>query len=249
VTALVRSELLKVRTTRARFAYPLVILALAGLGAAGAVGSGADRDRSSADFQAELFEIAALVAPLLALLLGITIVTSEFRHGTITPTFLVAPVRERVLTAKALVATVAGAVFALFSFVVIAAVAIPWLTVIDEELRFADGEVVRYALQVVLAAAVWGLLGAAVGSAVHSQIAGLVGALVWLLIAENIVIALLALVDWERAGEYFPGKAIADLAARGGGELGVWTALAVSLGYVVAIGAFGVARTRRRDIT
>lgn len=245
----VRSELLKVWTTRARYAYLLVLAAFAGLGTAGAVGSGGDRDRGSAEFQTELLEIAALAAPLLALLLGITLVTSEFRHGTITPTFLATPLRERVLAAKSVVATGLGGLLALIAIVVTAAVAVPWLTAIGEELRVADGDVVRYALQVVVAAGVWGLLGAAVGSAVHSQVAGLVGALVWLLIAENIVIALLGLVDWEGAGNYFPGKAIADVATNGGGALGFWKALAVSLAYAVVIGSLGLTRTKRRDIT
>jgi ABC-2 type transport system permease protein len=249
VIALLSSELLKVRTTRARFAYPLAIALLAGLGTVGAVGSGADRDRGSVEFQTELLEIGALIAPLLALLLGITIVTSEFRHGTITPTFLAVPLRERVLAAKSLVAALLGGAFALFAFVVSAVIAAPWLVAIGEQIRFADGEVIRYALQIVVATAVWALLGTAVGAAVHSQIAGLVGALVWLLIAENIVVALLGLAGWERAGDYFPGKAIADVAANGGGALGFWPALAVSLAYVVLIGAVGLVRTRRRDIT
>jgi len=42
---------------------------------------------------------------LFAIIVGITIVTTEFRHGTVTPTFLAEPHRERVLFAKAIAAT------------------------------------------------------------------------------------------------------------------------------------------------
>lgn len=247
--AAMHSELSKVWTTRARYAYLLALVAFAGLGTAGAVGSGGGSDRGSADFQARVLEVAALAAPLLALLLGITIVTSEFRHGTITPTFLATPARERVLGAKSIVATALGALFAVIALLVTAAVGVPWLAALGEELKLTDGDVAGYALQIVAAAAIWGLLGAAVGAAVHGQIAGLVGTLVWFLIAENIVIALLGLLDWEGAGDYFPGKAIAAVATDGGGVLGFWKALVVSLAYAAAIGAFGIVRTRRRDIS
>jgi len=68
--------------------------ALGGLAAAAEIGSAEDARRSTLEFQVGLVE-AAGIAGLLGLILGITIVTTEFRHGTITPTFLAAPVRER----------------------------------------------------------------------------------------------------------------------------------------------------------
>ena len=45
MTALVASELLKLRTTRARFAYPVVLAAVAGLGTAATIGSAFDEQR------------------------------------------------------------------------------------------------------------------------------------------------------------------------------------------------------------
>ena len=100
VIALVRSELLKIRTTRGWYAYLVVIVLLAGIAVAAAIGSADDSRRSELDFQVEFIEAAGFAA-LLAIILGITAVTTEFRHGTITPTLLVEPVRERVLAAKA----------------------------------------------------------------------------------------------------------------------------------------------------
>ena len=67
----------------------------------------------------------------MAIILGITIITTEFRHGTVTPTFLAEPRRERVILSKAIAAVVVAIGFALLALVVVAAVAIPWLTIVD----------------------------------------------------------------------------------------------------------------------
>ena len=50
---------------------------------------------------------------LFAALVGVLIATTEYRHGTITLTFLTAPVREKVLAAKIGAALIASALFAL----------------------------------------------------------------------------------------------------------------------------------------
>jgi ABC-type transport system involved in multi-copper enzyme maturation permease subunit len=98
VIALVRSELLKIRTTRSWWAYLIAIALLSALGAAGTIGSAMSSERGTADFQLDLLETMA-VAVLISIILGITIITSEFRHGTVTPTFLAAPHREQVIGA------------------------------------------------------------------------------------------------------------------------------------------------------
>ena len=97
--ALARSEVLKIRTTRGWWAYLIVIVLLTGIAVAGDTGTAVDADRSQLEFQLGLVEAAGFAA-LLALILGITIVTTEFRHGTVTPTFLAAPRREQVLGSK-----------------------------------------------------------------------------------------------------------------------------------------------------
>ncbi len=128
MTALVQSELLKVRTTRAWWGYLIVIVLLTGIGVAGEIGSSESANRSTLSFQVGLIDTIG-VAVLFAIIVGITIVTTEFRHGTVTPTFLAEPRRERVLFAKGIATTVVAIGFALLSLVVLAAVAIPWLTI------------------------------------------------------------------------------------------------------------------------
>ena len=248
MTALVRSELLKIRTTRAWWAYLVVIVLLTGIGTAGSIGSAEIADRSTLSFQLDLVSTAGL-SVLMAIILGITIVTTEFRHGTVTPTFLAEPRRERVILSKAIAAVVVAIGFALLALVVVAVVAIPWLTIVDAEV-LRDTELLTRAGEQILSAVLWALIGVAIGTAVHSQVAALVGTLVWIFIVENLLVGLLGLVDADGVAEYLPFHAL-DAADGTGADnlLSYGGGLAVTLGWILLLGAFGTWRTIRRDIS
>ena len=248
MSALVRAELLKVRTTRGWWGYLIAIVLLVGLAVAGDVGSNADA-RSLREFQVGLVESAGFGA-VLSVILGITMVTTEFRHGTITPTFLAAPSRERVLGSKALGGSIVFLLFGVLALLVVAAVALPWLSIVDAEIHLFDGEVGTRAAQTLLSAVLWGLMGVAIGSVVHSQVAALVGTLVWIFLGETLVWGLLGLIDLDGASSYLPFRALDAADGTGGDDLlGYWPGVAVSLGWIALLGAAGIWRTRHRDIT
>jgi ABC-type transport system involved in multi-copper enzyme maturation permease subunit len=248
VTALVRSELLKIRTTRSWWAYLVVIVLLTGIGTAGSIGSAEIADRSTLSFQLDLVSTAGL-SVLMAIILGITIITTEFRHGTVTPTFLAEPRRERVILSKAIAAVVVAIGFALLALVVVAAVAIPWLTIVDAEVLH-DTELLTRAGEQILSVVLWALIGVAIGTAVHSQVAALVGTLVWIFLVENLLVGLFGLVDADGVAEYLPFHAL-DAADGTGADnlLSYGGGLAVTLGWILLLGAFGTWRTLRRDIS
>ena len=249
MTALVRSELLKIRTTRGWWAYLIVIVGLVGIGTAAEVGSRSEGERSGLDFQLALVDLVG-IASLLAIILGITIVTTEFRHGTITPTLLATPGRESVLLGKALAGVLVALFFAVLAFVVVVAIASIWVSIDGGELALAESDVLERAGQTFLGVVLWLLMGLAIGSVVHSQVAALVGTLVWLFLVETLLLGLLTLLDVEGLGEYLPFQAL-DGADGGGGDdlLDYGPALAVTLGWIALLGALGLVRTRRRDIT
>jgi ABC-type transport system involved in multi-copper enzyme maturation permease subunit len=249
VIALVRSELLKIRTTRSWWAYLIVIVLLAGIGTAGTIGSAASSDRGTVDFQLDVVDTMG-VAVLLAIILGITIITAEFRHGTVTPTFLAGPHRERVIGAKTIAVVVVAIGFALLALVVILAVALVWFAIIGVDPQFTDGEIMTRAVQQGLAAVLWALMGVAIGTMVQSQVAALVGTLVWIFVVENLLVGLLGLLDGDGVTEYLPFRALDAADGTGGDNLiSYWPGVAVSLGWIALIGAAGVVRTLRRDIT
>ena len=66
---------------------------------------------------------AALLWWPLALLLGIVLVTVEWRHGSIVRTFLVTPRRQRVVLAKSTMGVLLGIAFAVVATLVVVAVA------------------------------------------------------------------------------------------------------------------------------
>jgi hypothetical protein len=248
VTALVRSELLKVRTTRGWWAYLLVIVLITGIGTAGQVGSATSENRETVQFMLDLVGTVGL-AGLLALILGITVVTTEFRHGTITPTLLAAPRRELVVAAKATATTVVALGFAVLALLVVAAVAVPWLAIVDAGPEL-DGEVTTRLAQQFLAIVLSGLMGVAVGLVVHNQVAALVGTLVWIFVVENLLWGLFALLDVDDAVKYLPFRALDATGAAGGDQsLSYGPAVVVSIAWIALLGAAGVARTLRRDIT
>ena len=249
MTALVQSELLKVRTTRAWWGYLIVIVLLTGIGAAGEVGSAESENRSTFSFQLGLIDTIG-VAVLFAIIVGITIVTTEFRHGTVTPTFLVEPHRERVIFAKAIAATLVAIGFALLSLLVLAAVAIPWLTLVDAQLQLGDAEFLTRVGEQILSTVLWALMGVAIGTAVHSQVAALVGTLIWIFLVENLLVGLLGLADADGLAEYLPFHAL-DAADGTGADnlLSYGPGLAVTVGWILLLGGFGIWRTLGRDIS
>ena len=249
MTALIRSELLKIRTTRSWWAYLAFIVLLTGIGVAGEIGASDGAERSTLGFQSGLVDTIG-VAVLFAIILGITIVTTEFRHGTVTPTFLVEPRRERVIVTKAIAAIVVAIGFALLSLAILVAVALPWLTIVDAQTHFGDAEIAKHVGKQLLSAVLWALMGVAIGAVVHSQVAALVGTLIWIFLGETLLVGAFGLLDADAVAAYLPFHAL-DAADGTGGEnlLSYGGGIAAALGWVALLGAVGTLRTRRRDIS
>lgn len=249
MTALVRSELLKIRTTRGWYAYLAVITLLVGVGVAGEVGTAGDQRRSELDFQLGLVDTAGTAA-LLAIILGITVITTEFRHGTVTPTFLVAPHRERVVGAKGVAGILVSLLFAVLALAVIAAVGLTWLSVVGADIQLGDGDVGVRAAQMLLMAVLWALLGVAIGALVQSQVAALVGTLIWIFLGETLLIGVFGVLNVDGLASYLPFQALDAVDGTGGDNLlGYWPGVGVSLAWIAVVGAAGTERIRRRDIT
>lgn len=121
MTRLVGAEFLKLRTTRTFYALTPGALALIVL-IAGAASLALELE-DTADPGREIITIAELVQTL-ALVLGVLAASTEFRHGTITPTLLVTPSRGPLVAAKLGAHLVAGLALGLIAFGVTAAIAL-----------------------------------------------------------------------------------------------------------------------------
>ena len=113
---LISAELFKLRTTRAFYAL-----------AGGALGFTLLVTALGAIFDEEGLVLGdvmmvAFFAQLITLVIGILCITNEFRHGTITPTLLVSPVRPRLVLAKVVASLLVGLVLGLAACAIIAGV-------------------------------------------------------------------------------------------------------------------------------
>src|SRR3954470_11519453 len=109
-----RSELVKLRSTRTNLG---LLLGMVGLVLLIAIITGAavtPAELAKDEHQRALFGLG-LAGGFVAALIGVMSITSEFRHGTIRPTFVCTPRRGRVMAAKVLSTVVVGAVFGLLT--------------------------------------------------------------------------------------------------------------------------------------
>ena len=132
--------------------------------------------------------------------------------------------------------------------VVIAVTAAIWLSVLDVPL--AANEAADGAWRALLVASLAGLLGAALGGAIHSQVAALVGALLWMFVLEPICWVILGVArrrrSWPSTSRRRRSAGRVDTSDEG---LSWARSVAVSVGWTALAAVLAVLRTHRRDIT
>ena len=249
MTRLIRAELLKLRTTRT--ARTLLVLAAAGTAAlvalvlllAGRPGQPA----LGTDALRQLVLVPAQPLTLAALVLGILGMTGELRHGTATSTFLVTPVRGRVVAAKLAAAAGTGLAMALVASAAVFAVALPWLRAKGIEATVADGGVLARVAGLAAAVALYAVLGVGLGAVVRNQVAALVvGLLWWSQGVERILAGVLAQPGLER---WLPVGATSALTAPGDGTLPMWAGGLVLAVYGLVLALLGGRLVARRDLS
>lgn len=246
---LVGTELLKLRTTRTCMAgvaaVPLLsaLMVTAVLGAAGQQGNDPLGPRSL---------LHALGAPAgmvttVALLLGLVATAGEFRHGTITTTFLACPRRRRVVLSKLAAAALAGCAMGGLALALSSAVAVPWLLRSGIELG-SGAAAVGLAAGLAASTGLYFALGVALGLLLRNQAAAIAVALSWLLAVEGLlggVLARSAFVHWLPAAA---GRALVHIGPTAEGPSAPLAA-AVFAAYVAAFALAATALTLPRDIT
>jgi ABC-2 type transport system permease protein len=187
---------------------------------------------------------------LFALLLGTLIVTTEFRHKTVTTSFLVTPVRTALVAGKLLTAAVLGAVLAVVMLV--ATVIGGGLTLAARGGSFSDmvHQIPAVAPGMILVFALFAILGVGVGSVLTNQVAAIIVVLGWFIILEGILVSLVHGAErWVPTGA---ATAAANLTRGRGMDFGLfnwWEGALLMLFYGLAFAAIGSVILTRRDIT
>ena len=244
--ALLRAELLKLRTTRTFVALAAVAVGLSVLFTALTASlSEPQPDQVLNDvFNSD-------TSGLFILILAIVGISGEWRHRTITSSLLAAPDRLRFLAAKTLAFAAAGVALSLLIQAAITIVGLSILTARDLPSPEA-GELAGLIAVNALLAAVYGAFGVGIGALVRNQPTAIVGVLVASFAIEP---ALLGLAP--DVGRFGPFTAlpisVQDMSASNVGFddvnlLAPGVALLALLAWIGTFFAAGAALLRRRDV-
>jgi ABC-2 type transport system permease protein len=239
----VESELLKVRSTRTTLglvagmiALTVLIVVLTGL-------LSDPSGLSSKTDQLSLFAPGG-VGLIFSGLAGVLLITSEYRYGTIRPTFLFTPRRLSVLFAKLTAGLLAGLVFGVAAVglalgigsLILSARGIPSVLDGGEIALLAGGGLAGIALR--------GAFGVGLGAIVRNQVGAVIGLLAWDFVVNGLLFGLAPSV-----GRFMPTTAAdALMGLKTSHLLPPAAGGAVLLGWTLTLALGGLALTLRRDV-
>jgi ABC-2 type transport system permease protein len=249
VTAQLRAELLKQRSTRTNLG---LLAALLGLVLLAVLLHGFGLPARNVDSTSEQLTMVLgwgeKLGAVFAGLLGAMSITGEIRHGTIRPTFLVTPRRARVLAAKVIASLSFGAGFGLIATALAAGVGSVALGTRGIDNQLDGGDYALFVAGGAAAAALWATIGVGIGALVRNQVPTLIGICAWLLFVEGLLVGDLTGVG--DVGRFAPGAAAAAISGQDQDAL-----LAPAVGvvllvlYAAGVTLAGTLATDRRDVT
>jgi hypothetical protein len=248
---LIAAEWRKLSSIRTSSGLAVAAVALAGVVTVATVASGA-RDTGARTLASEAGRRAVLngaaPAEIVALILGIITVAGERRWGTEVPTFLITPRRTPVIVAKIIVVMVVGGSVGLACCAVTLAVALSVFAGDGVALPVLSSTTLSVLGGVIIASAIYGMIGVGFGALMPNQTLAVSAALIWDILIENAVLIL-----WGGGGRWLPGGAAAALTRAslpyGGHLLAPGVGLGVLLLYAAAFALAGVLRTTRRAVS
>lgn len=243
MVAQLRSEFVKLRSTRTNAGLLAGMIGLV-LFIVLVMGLAVDASElATHDHQTAMFSLG-LAGGFIAALIGVMSICSEFRHGTIRPTFVFTPKRGRVLSAKVVSSLALGTLFGLITEALAFGTGAAVLAIRDVELVLSTETVLFTALGSTAVAALMAALGVGFGAVVRNQVLAVIGLIVWFMVVENTVMSIAP--DVGRffplaAGDAMTGIEAEELLSAGAGAL-------VLIGYVALFLAAGTLITLRRDV-
>jgi ABC-2 type transport system permease protein len=245
--ALARGELRKLATVRGPWlllaAGPLIVVA----GITGLVASGGNvRDPA---LQGQAYAHVGLAA-VATLIFGVLAVAGEYRHATITDTYLTAPRRGRVLAAKLAVYGLIGGAAGLVSALTAIGVTAAWWAAKGGSFHLSAGSAWSTLAGGVAANVAFAAIGVGVGALLRNPVAAIAAALAWIALIEGIAgqLAGPGVARWLplAASEALDRASLTASTAR---LLPQWAGGVILLGYAGAFAAAALITTLRRDVT
>ena len=225
--AQVRAEVLKVRSTRTTIGLILGMVALILLFTLLTGLLTHPSGLAGREDQRDLLSLSSL-AGVFSALAGVLLMTSEYRYGTIRPTFLFTPARSRVVCAKVLAEAIGWAIgYAILDG--------RGITVV-----LSRGDILLLTLGGLAGAGLWGAIGAGLGAIIHNQVGAIITLLAWGLVLDNLLFGLVPSIGRftpTHASDALMGLRVHHLTSPGAGAitLTAWAATLAVLGIALSI--------------
>lgn len=195
------------------------------------------------------------VGYLLLLTIGVLQIGAEYRHKTITATFLATPRRLQALLAKAVALIGIAVLNGVLCLAASTAVGAVMMQILGAD-PFPSIEILRTLGLSLLVLAVWALIGLGVGILIPNQVAALLIAVGVAWIVEPLVTFGLGFWDWaaENLVQYLPTQATGavvntiDSSGVGAARLSWWASSLVLVAYAVILAGIGIWRASREDV-
>ena len=220
-----RTELVKTFTVRSWWLLALILLGYVGFTAGilalffGDLGELMGVGGATLDPTARaliVYSSTTSVGYMFPALIGALAVTTEYRHRTLTPTLLAEPRRGLVLTGKALAATVIGAIVGVIGVIDSVGIGASVLSLTGADSRLDDPDVLAALARIVLAMALWAVIGVGLGSVATNQVVAIVVVLGFTQFLEPILRLVGGLWEWSAdVGRFLPGAATDALVGTG----------------------------------
>ena len=239
MTGLFISEVRKVATTSTIYwllagSVAFSLLAVSSL-------SGADDAAMARPIVQQLFLFLGTFVKLGFLILGIRIVTDEFRFGTANPTFLFTPARRKVFLAKVGAAALYGILMATITQLVLFGSAAAFFAMKGHVLHIGSAGTYAF-FGGILAGVLWTVVGLGLGAIIRNQIIAIVGVVVWFMGFEDVIGSRMGDAD-----RFLLGRAGLNIALAPDGRT-LWSGLTIVLIYTALALAVGVMAVQRKDV-
>lgn len=199
MTGILRAELRKITTTRLWWITLICILVLGGGYAAGVAllqpGNGAQFDDPGV--VRSIYNGGNPATRVLAMVLGIATIGSEYRHQTLAATYLATPRRRRVLLGKAVSLLLFGLLYGVVSVVAGVVVSVPSISTNDGSFFLDRADTWRSLVLGVGSLALWTMIGMGIGLLVKNMLVAMLVGISFAYLVEPILSLIFYLRDWD----------------------------------------------------
>ena len=193
----------------------------------------------------------------LTLVIGVLQIGSEYRHKTITSTFLSTPRRTQAMLAKVIALLGIGALYGVISLIGSVSAGAIVLSARGAD-PFPSTEVLRSLALSLLVLGLWALIGLAIGILIPNQVAAILIGVGFAQVVEPLLN--FGLMFWEfgreHIAQFLPSMAtnsmvsgVTQTGAQAPNTLEWWAGALVLVAYAAVLTVVGIVRTNRQDIS